>query len=105
MVAGAGALYTVIQQDAMNAPTERIVARVTADEKELLQEAAAVKGLTLTAFVTSSAHEAAMKALREQHLIELGRKDQGAFVKAMLSPEAPNERLRTVAKRPGFRSR
>ena len=46
-----------------------------------------------------------MKVLREQHVIELGRKDQRAFAQAMLDPETPNKRLRTVAKRPGFRSR
>lgn len=84
---------------------ERLDARITADEKELLQEAAAAKGLTLTAFVTSSAREAAIKILREQHVIELGRKDQRAFAEAMLSPEEPNERLRALAKRPGFRRR
>jgi uncharacterized protein (DUF1778 family) len=84
---------------------ERLEARVTADEKELLQEAAAAKGLTLTAFVTSSAREAAIKVLREQHVIDLGRKDQRAFAQAMLDPDAPNKRLRTLAKRPGFRHR
>lgn len=84
---------------------ERLEARVTAEEKELLQEAAAAKGLTLTAFVTSSAREAAIKVLREQRVIELGRRDQRAFAQAMLEPEAPNEQLRTIAKRPGFRDR
>lgn len=84
---------------------QRLDARVTAEEKELLQEAATAKGLTLTAFVTSSAREAAIKVLREQHVIELGRKDQQAFAQAMLNPEAPNKQLRTVAKRPGFRRR
>lgn len=87
----------------MPALTERLEARVTREEKELLQEAAAAKGLTLTAFVTSSAREAAMKVLREQHVIELGRNDQRAFAQAMLNPDAPNERLRTVARRPAFR--
>jgi uncharacterized protein (DUF1778 family) len=87
------------------ARAERLEARVTAEEKELLQEAAAAKGLTLTAFVTSSAREAAIKVLREQHVIELGRKDQRAFAQAMLDPDAPNEHLRTLAKRPGFRHR
>jgi uncharacterized protein (DUF1778 family) len=89
----------------MAAVAERLEARITAEEKALLQEAAAAKGLTLTAFVTSSAREAAMKVLREQHVIELGRKDQRAFAQAMLAPDAPNPRLRRVAKRPGFRSR
>jgi uncharacterized protein (DUF1778 family) len=84
---------------------ERLEARVTAEDKELLQQAAAVKGLTLTAFLTSSAREAAIKVLREQHVIELSRKDQRAFAEAMLSPDAPNKRLRTIAKRPGFRGR
>jgi uncharacterized protein (DUF1778 family) len=83
----------------------RLDARITAEEKELLEEAAAAKGLTLTAFVTSSAREAAIKVLKEQHVIELGRKDQQAFAQAMLNPAAPNKRLRALAKRPGFRSR
>ena len=84
---------------------ERLEARVTAEDKQLLQEAAAAKGLTLTAFLTSSAREAAIKVLREQHVIELSRKDQRAFADAMLSPDGPNRRLRAIAKRPGFRTR
>lgn len=85
--------------------TARLDARITVEEKELLEEAASAKGLTLTAFVTSSAHEAAIKVLREQHVIELGRKDQQAFTEAMLNPAPPNERLRTLAKKPGFKNR
>jgi uncharacterized protein (DUF1778 family) len=84
---------------------ERLEARVTVEEKQLLQEAATAKGQTLTAFVTTSAREAALKVLREQHVLELGRKDQRAFAEAMLNPDAPNERLRDLARRPGFRSR
>jgi uncharacterized protein (DUF1778 family) len=83
----------------------RLDARITVEEKELLEEAASAKGLTLTAFVTSSAREAAIKVLKEQHVIELGRKDQEAFAEAMLNPAAPNERLRALAKKPGFKHR
>jgi uncharacterized protein (DUF1778 family) len=82
--------------------TQRLDARITAEEKELLQEAADAKGLTLTAFVTSSAREAALKVLKEQHVIELGRRDQQAFAEAMLNPAPPNARLRALAKKPGF---
>lgn len=85
--------------------SERLEARITAEEKELLQEAASAKGLTLTAFVTSSAREAAIKILKEPHVIELGRKDQRAFAEAMLNPAPPNKRLRALAKRSGFRRR
>jgi uncharacterized protein (DUF1778 family) len=84
---------------------ERLEARVTAEDKQLLQEAAAAKGLTLTAFVTSSAREAAIKVLREQHVIELSRKDQRAFAESMLTPDDPNGRLRAIAKRRGFPTR
>lgn len=84
---------------------ERLEARVTAEDKELLQEAAAARGLTLTAFVTSSAREAALKILREQHVIELTRRDQKAFAEALLEASAPPKRLRDIAKRPGFGSR
>jgi uncharacterized protein (DUF1778 family) len=84
---------------------ERLEARVTTEEKELFQEAAAAKGLTLTAFVISSAREAAIKVLREQHVIELGRRDQRAFAEAMLNPEPPNEYLQALARRPRFRNR
>jgi uncharacterized protein (DUF1778 family) len=83
---------------------ERLDARITREEKELFQEAADAKGLSLTAFVTSSAREAAIKTLKERHVIELGRKDQQTFAAALLHPERPNKQLRTLAKG-GFRRR
>lgn len=84
---------------------ERLEARITAEDKELLQQAAAARGLSLTAFVTSSAREAAVRVLREQHMIELSRQDQRAFADAMLAPDVPNRRLRALARRPGYRRR
>ena len=84
---------------------ERLDARVTPEEKELLQEAANAKGLSLTAFLTSSATDAALKVLKERHVIELGRKDQQLFAEAMLNPTKPNARLQAVAKKASFRSK
>jgi uncharacterized protein (DUF1778 family) len=80
----------------------RLEARITHKDKKLLEEAATAKGLTLTAFVTSSAREAAVRTLQERHIIELGRQDQEIFVRALLNPPAPNERLRAAAERHGF---
>ena len=82
--------------------TQRLEARITREDKKLLKEAADAKGLTLTAFVTQSAREAAVRALQERHVIELGRQDQETFVKALLHPAAPNETLRRAAQRHGF---
>ena len=85
------------------ATAQRLEARITREEKKLLQEAATAKGLSLTAFVTSAAHEAAVRTLQERHVIELGRRDQDMFVQALLNPEPPNKRLRAAARRHGFR--
>lgn len=85
------------------AMAQRLEARITREEKKLLQEAATARGLSLTAFVTSSAREAAVRTLQERHIIDLGRRDQEIFVKTLLNPEAPNKRLRAAAERHGFR--
>ena len=85
--------------------TARLEARVSPEEKKLLEEAARVKGLTITELLVSSAHDAAVRILREHAIIELGRSDQMKFVKAILTPDEPNARLRALAKRPGFRNR
>jgi uncharacterized protein (DUF1778 family) len=81
--------------------TERLEARITPDQKDLFKRAASLRGVTLTDFVVSSVHEAAVKTLEAVHVIEFGRRDQQAFVDALLNPEPPNERLIAAAKRHG----
>ena len=79
--------------------TERLEARITRDQKDLFKRAALLRGVTLTDFVVSSVHEAAVRSLEAMHVIEFGRRDQAAFVDALLNPEAPNEKLRRAARR------
>jgi uncharacterized protein (DUF1778 family) len=81
--------------------TERLEARITPDQKDLFKRAASLRGVTLTDFVVSSAHEAAVKTLEAVHVIEFGRRDQKAFVEALLNPEPPNKRLIAAVKRHG----
>lgn len=81
---------------------ERLEARVTAKQKRLLRQAANARGVTLTDFVVNSAYEAAMRTLQGRQLLELGRRDQEAFVEAVRRPAAPNRRLRAAAARHGF---
>ena len=59
---------------------ERLDAWITQQEKELFRQAADAKGLTLAAFVMSSAREAALKTLKKRHRIAFGRKNQQALV-------------------------
>ncbi len=79
--------------------TERLEARITPDQKDLFRRAASLRGVTLTDFVVSSVHEAAVRTLEAMHVIEFGRRDQQAFVDALLNPAPPNEKLTKAARR------
>ena len=79
---------------ATSSSDERLEARITLDQKRLFKEAASVRGVTLTDFVVSSVHEAAIRTLEARHVIELSRSDQRAFVDALIQPPTPNAALR-----------
>lgn len=75
----------------------RLEARVTMDQKALLQQAATLSGRTLSEFVVVSAQEAAARVIQEHETIRLSRAEQVAFVNAVLKPRAPTARLRKAA--------
>ena len=75
---------------------ERLEARVTPEQKELFKEAANLQGVTLTDFIVSSVHQAAIRALEARHVLEVSRRDQKAFVNAVLRSKAPNQRLQAA---------
>jgi uncharacterized protein (DUF1778 family) len=79
------------------ARSARLEARVSEPQKRLLQQAAALSGRTLSEFVVTSAQEAAQRVIDEHETIRLARADQEAFVRAVLEPAAPNERLQRAA--------
>ena len=81
---------------AVESANERLEARVTAQQKALFREAADLQGVTLTDFIVSSVHQAAVRALEARHVLDLSRRDQQVFVQAVLRPSAPNARLRTA---------
>jgi uncharacterized protein (DUF1778 family) len=75
----------------------RLEARVSQLQKSLLQRAATLSGRTLSEFVVASAQEAARKVIQEHESIRLSQAEQTAFVRALLNPPAPSERLRAAA--------
>lgn len=77
---------------------ERLEARVTADQKALIQRGAELRGRSVTDFVVESAQAAAEEALRA-HQIVLSARDGEAFVRAVLEPAEPNERLLRAVRR------
>ncbi len=75
----------------------RLEARISLEQKAVLQQAAALSGRSLSEFVVASAQEAAKRLIQEHETIRLSRSEQVAFVTALLNPPAPSKRLRQAA--------
>jgi uncharacterized protein (DUF1778 family) len=73
--------------------------RVTADQKNLIEYAAALQGRTVTDFVLTSVQDAARRAIEEHQRIDLSVRDSQAFVEALLKPWPANDRLRETVRR------
>jgi len=78
---------------------ERLEARITADQKSLIEHAAALQGRTVTDFVLSSVQEAARRAIEEHQRLDLSVRDSRAFVDALVNPKPVNDRLRETVRR------
>ena len=75
----------------------RLEARISVEQKTVLQRAATLSGRTLSEFVVASAQDAARRVIQEHETIRLSRAEQIAFVSALLKPPAANARLRRAA--------
>ena len=78
---------------------ERLEARVTEQQKELIQRAADLSGRSLSDFIVGSLQSAAEETIRSHQIIELTARGTEAFVQSLLNPPAPSERLRAAARR------
>ena len=79
--------------------SERLEARIPADQKALIQRAAELQGRTLTDFVIASAHEAAVRTINAVETIRLNEAESRAFAESLLAPREPTDRLRAAAQR------
>jgi uncharacterized protein (DUF1778 family) len=82
-----------------NLKSERLMARLSPDQKKLLQRAADIRGQTLTEFVVTAAQDAATRAILDQEVIELSLMDSRAFAEGMLDPPPVSASLRAAARR------
>lgn len=80
------------------ARTARLEARVTDEQKHLLQRAAALTGRSLSDFIVTCAQEAAVRTIHDYELIRLADHERTAFVTTLLNPPSPGERLKKAAK-------
>jgi len=72
---------------------------VTAEQKTLIEHAAALQGRTVTDFVLASAQDAAQRAIEAHRQLGLSVRDTRAFVEAMLNPKPVSDRLRETVRR------
>jgi uncharacterized protein (DUF1778 family) len=78
---------------------DRLEARLTPEQKELIARAAALRGTSVTEFVVASAQEAATEAIKDYELLSLHGEAREIFVNAVLNPPAPSEAARKAARR------
>jgi uncharacterized protein (DUF1778 family) len=78
---------------------ERLEARISRDQKALVQRAAELQGRTPTDFVIASVHEAALRVIAQTQTIRLSAREGRAFAEALLNPREPNARLKASAQR------
>ena len=78
----------------------RITARVDFDTQELLQQAAAVSGISsINSFVLNAAIEKAKKILDHEHSLKLTKKDAILLIEALDSEAKTHKRLQEAATR------
>jgi uncharacterized protein (DUF1778 family) len=77
--------------------SERLELRVTPSAKRVIQQAAAVSGLS----AADLAYEGARRVLTEHEHMELTEADRRVFLRAVLNPPKPSGRLITALKRHG----
>lgn len=78
---------------------ERLEARITKKQKELVQRAASIEGRTLTDFIVHSGTDAASRIVQEQEAIILSERDRKVFLEAFLNPPEPNNAVKAAVER------
>ncbi len=78
---------------------ERLEARITREQKRIIERAAGLRGTSVTDFVVVSAQQAATDTIREFELMSLHGEARDVFVNALLNPSAPKATARRAAKR------
>ena len=78
---------------------QRLQARITPDQKRLIERAAELRGTTVTEFVVASAQQAASETIKDFEVLTLRDRARKVFVDAILNPPLPNKAVRTAVRR------
>ncbi len=81
-------------------PRETLNIRIGAEERGLIDRAAAARGTNRTDFILDAARRAAEETLLERALILASPKAYAEFLARLDAPAKPNERLRRTMRTP-----
>lgn len=77
----------------------RLEARIPRHLYEIMERAAKLRGLTVTAYIAAVIGDDARRIVEQTEIIRLSREAQIAFANALINPPAPNAKLIAAAKR------
>lgn len=91
-------LYGILPYDSnMTTKNARLEARITSEQKDLIERAAAYQGRTVSDFVVDTVQDAAKAVVHEHEVLRLSGSQSRAFVETLLDPPEPNEALKQAA--------
>jgi uncharacterized protein (DUF1778 family) len=82
---------TMPTETAVSKRTERLDARVTKEEKRVVETAANLRGISVTDLMRTAITDAANKIIRENEILTLSERERQAFVQALVNPAPPND--------------
>ena len=75
--------------------TSRLVARISPEDKALLERAAGLEGTPVAAFIVGHGRIAAQEIVRQHDTVQLSHEESRRFVKALLAPvKVPAKRFK-----------
>ena len=81
------------------AKKSRLDLRIDQDQKELLERAASLRGLSLSSYLLSNSIEAATKDIESHEKLVLSDNDRDLFLSLMENPPEPNQALKSAMRR------
>lgn len=77
----------------VSSKTNRIDLRVNQEQKELLETAASIKGISLSAYLLANCLEIAKADIAEHQKLVLSDRDRDLFISLIANPPKPNQDL------------
>ena len=88
---------TEAERTERTAKSERLAARLSPEQKEVVERAAALAHQPVSQFVIASAMRAAQEMIQQHDLIILSARDSAAIMQALLHPEPAGPALKSLA--------